>query len=272
MSYTDRLKSLGIGALQGSKLQKEDLAKYIIELHESGEGATGGGHTADFAELKRVLLDVQRETRGMHDDLGKLTGEMAAYKAENATIKTELQGVRKSLDKMTGIINDQQRFLEKLDAQQRAKNIIVIGLSENENINGATDDSDKVQYVMRNIGATVNMVNVTCKRLGQTRSDGSSRPLLVMLEDEAQRNDVLLKATQKAGDRGDLHVPNINNTLRIKRDQHPAVRAEWGRLFRAVEAEKQKPENAGVQIVFDRKNRVITRAGEIIDRWCANFQ
>ena len=49
------------------------------------------------------------------------------------------------------------------------------------------------------------------------------------------------------------------------------VRKEIGRLKKKVKDENDKAENVGVDILYDAKNRVITRNGTIIDRFTPKF-
>ena len=39
------------------------------------------------------------------------------------------------------------------------------------------------------------------------------------------------------------------------------------RLHKVAQSEKEKPENVGVEIIFDRKSRKVTRNGEEIDTY-----
>ena len=57
----------------------------------------------------------------------------------------------------------------------------------------------------------------------------------------------------------------------IKKDIHPVVRKEIGRLRKKAKDEKAKAENVGATIVFDAKNRTVTRNGVIIDRFTPKF-
>ena len=57
----------------------------------------------------------------------------------------------------------------------------------------------------------------------------------------------------------------------IKTDIHPAVRKELGRLRKRAYDEKDKPDNVGANIVYDHKNRVVTRNDVVIDRFYPKF-
>jgi hypothetical protein len=54
----------------------------------------------------------------------------------------------------------------------------------------------------------------------------------------------------------------------IKKDTHPAIRAEWTRLFKVKEEEEKKPGNAGYRITIDMRKRQVLRDDLVIDSWC----
>ena len=59
----------------------------------------------------------------------------------------------------------------------------------------------------------------------------------------------------------------------VKKDVHPAVSKEWKRLHDLEKNEKEKPENQGVEIKFDKDTRQLLRDGVVIDRFApAYFQ
>ena len=61
----------------------------------------------------------------------------------------------------------------------------------------------------------------------------------------------------------------VYKDIYIKKDLHPAVRREWGRLHEVKATEQNRPENAGCQIVLDSR-REVTRDGVVIDKWSPN--
>ena len=52
----------------------------------------------------------------------------------------------------------------------------------------------------------------------------------------------------------------------LKKDQHPAIHAEWRRMFMAEKEERDKPENVGSNIVFDKKKRILLKDNVVNDR------
>ena len=53
----------------------------------------------------------------------------------------------------------------------------------------------------------------------------------------------------------------------LKRDVHPDIRKEEKRLYDVFKIERDKPQNAHLDVTFDRKKRVVTVNGEEIDRF-----
>ena len=76
--------------------------------------------------------------------------------------------------------------------------------------------------------------------------------------------NTVLKNAKKLKDVGE---DSVFSKVFIKADEHPAVRKEMQRLHKVAQSEKEKPENVGVEIIFDRKSRKVTRNGEEIDTY-----
>ena len=68
-----------------------------------------------------------------------------------------------------------------------------------------------------------------------------------------------------------MNAGQLYSRVYIKKDIHPVVRKEIGRLRKKVRDENAKAENDGVNIVYDAKNRIVTRNGVIIDRFTPKF-
>ena len=99
------------------------------------------------------------------------------------------------------------------------------------------------------------------KRLGNTAQHGRKRPILVRVRTRGDRDSVLSKAKDLKG-AGDTF-----KTIYIKKDVHPAVRKEWARLSEAEKLEKEKPENQGVTIRLDTRERKLYKDDVVIDSW-----
>ena len=90
-----------------------------------------------------------------------------------------------------------------------------------------------------------------------------TRPLKVTFDKPSMRNEILKNAYKlKNQTENDPY-----HRVYLKRDSHPQVRNEEKRLYEVFKWEKEKPENADMNVVFDRKTRVVTVNGQEIDRF-----
>ena len=94
------------------------------------------------------------------------------------------------------------------------------------------------------------------------RSDQNNRrPILVTVASKIIRDNILQK-TRQLKDAGDEY-----NRVYVKKDVHPSIRKEWKRLFDAEKTEKERPENAGCVVHFDKRERKLYVDGNVIDSW-----
>ena len=79
----------------------------------------------------------------------------------------------------------------------------------------------------------------------------------------SMRNEVL-KNSNKLKDHPD---GSVYKKVYLKKDQHPDDRLEEKRLCEVFKAERNKPENADKEVIFNRRTRVVTVNGDEIDRF-----
>jgi hypothetical protein len=143
--------------------------------------------------------------------------------------------------------------MERLDQKERACNIIT-GLEEGEN------DEVRVKNFIAKVQPAAESEFKNSKRLGQ-QDDERVRPVMVTMTNSEIRNSVVEKARTHKG----------LGQAKVKKDSHPAVRAEWTRLFAVVETEKAKADNVGRNIRLDIKKRQVLCNDEVIDSWKGNI-
>ena len=102
------------------------------------------------------------------------------------------------------------------------------------------------------------------RRLGRRDDENREkrRPIKITLEKKGMRTDILRNA-KKLGD-----INEDKNPLKkiyLKPDVHPEIRKEEKRLYEVFKSEKAKPSNAGYEVKYDRKNRVVSVNGEEVD-------
>ena len=130
----------------------------------------------------------------------------------------------------------------------------------------AKTDLEKIELVLNTIGYQDPDI-VSVQRLGKVNADaGRSRPVKVVLQTAADRQKALSLVENLAQAQGGS-LANI----KIKKDTHPAIRKEFGRLFEVERQEKAKPENVGKVVEFDKRKRLITVDGLVVDRFKPSF-
>ena len=184
---------------------------------------------------------------------------------ELSAVKEEVRDLSVKLDSAFQIIHQQQIFLESLDNRERRCNLVITGLPETADGIGR-DDPEKLKTVFNKAKcpSDIDPSGFSLRRLGQP-NEQNKRPLHVICNSQQQRDKIIATAKElkSAGDRF--------KSVYIKKDIHPAVRKELGRLRKRAYDEKDKPDNVGANIVYDHKNRVVTRNDVVIDRFYPKF-
>lgn len=220
------------------------------------------------AQLKQALTTLISETRNPEPSNAVLLAELQSMKQslrEVTAIKQQVADLSERMDDAYKIIHQQQLFLEALDNKDRKLNIILTGVSESADELGSTDE-EKIGKVMEATGceAAADRDRWVTRRLGRP-NERNMRPIHITVNNQTQRDSIV---------RAGKNLKNANQTLSrvyIKKDVHPAVRRENARLRKSEREEKEKPENVGVNIEYDWKNRVLLRNGVVIDRFMPHF-
>ena len=204
------------------------------------------------------MIDEMRGLRLTNEKLVLALGRMERFEEELIELKSENS-------KLHAMIMHQQNFLEGIDARERQRNAVVLGLPEDADDVGA-NDQDKLKAVLDAIECSTSITDVNCKRLGQANSN-KKRPLLITFSSKVSRDEVL----QKAKHLKSQHSETLKKVF-IKKDVHPMWRKEYERLRKVVREEKARSENAGAEILYDSRRRVVTRDGLVIDRFQPGFR
>lgn len=218
-----------------------------------GSGAgTGDGDQDGVQDLGKILLEILNEVKKMN-----------AYRVQTDQQISELKDSNELLRKT---LAQQQRFLEGLDADKRASNIIMLGVPEKDLVvddQTAKDDEQKWAMIKSAIGCDgINHSSII--RLGRP-TQGSCRPLKIVLTRDQDRPTIIERAK-------DLLTANAAlKDIKIKKDTHPAVRKEYARLHQVEKKEKDKPENVGRTVAYNHQQRAILVDGKIVDSFMPTF-
>ena len=208
----------------------------------------------DMKVLITTMIDEMKEMRKTNervvtalDKIEKMEKEMDALKKNNTEIQEQLKQHAET-------IKHQQTFLERVDQKERACNLIILGVPE-----GANDDQE-VEDTLTKLDPAVADEIKSVRRIGQ-QDPAKVRPLMVTVSKNEIRNNLVDTA------RGNQTLGRV----KVKRDSHPAVRAEWKRLFDLVTSEEAKPGNVGRNIRVDIKKKQVLCDDLVIDSWKTNF-
>ena len=216
-----------------------------------------------------VIQNDQNDDQSTTSLLKQILSEIKKFNEERESVKTELHELKMNNNLLLDTISQQQRFLEEIDADRRAKNLIVLGVPEADitmDDQTAKTDMEKIDLVLNKIGYNGSNA-VSVQRLGRQEAGSTKRrPIKVVLSNTENRQRVLSLAKDHEQD-----LPGALSGIKLKRDVHPAIRKEYGRMFEAERKEKAKPENTGKNIFFDKARRVLLVDGEVIDRFKPSF-
>ena len=192
----------------------------------------------------------------MHEERDQLEDEVKDLVKENKEMKEEM-------DKLRVVAVRQQRYLEQVDAAQRAKNILIRGVPAGGWMSKQSDE-EKIRAVFSAINCD-DVTNFTARRVGK-QEENKVQPILVEMSSNQVRNRIVkCSAALRGAEKEELRK------VRIKKDQHPAIAREWWRLFQAEKAAQEDPDNADAEIVLDRDARQLLRNGIPIDRFNPDF-
>ena len=121
---------------------------------------------------------------------------------------------------------------------------------------------------MRAILQVMQLGNISLKeihRLGNPSSN-RNRVLLVTAESKAMRNQVIGATSVCAKTAGKSY-----EKVYVKKDIHPLIRKEFNRLKEVEKRERDKPENQGLNVDYDRNRREVIVNGKVVDHFRPMF-
>ena len=177
------------------------------------------------------------------------------------------------IKKITMAVAEHQKYLESLEAQKRAANMIVTGVPEGDmTVNGniITSDLEKCSALLHLLEEDGSVIK-SLSRLGKEPAPTSTgeprhpRVIKVQLENPECRTRIL-KMSSKLKEAG----PSFSR-IYLKKDMHPMVNREFQRLKKVTRDEREKPENQGRQVTYDPEKRQVLLDNVVIDEFHPTF-
>jgi hypothetical protein len=270
MERLRKLSRTDINQMKGEELKKllkhvKDDAEKEPENLVDDEDDDGDVDVAQSAVMKMLMkLDKKMDDMKMtlRSEMQTMKGELEKKitKDVEAAVQKKYKGLEEENRLLREALDQHQKYLEALENEKRAKNIIFLGIPE-QKPNDRTTDEDKCSEVLITMGKQAKPVRV--QRIGQVKARGN-RPLRVELDSREDRDDILESSKTLKG------TPNFNKVF-IKKDQHPMVVREVQRLKKVSRDESQKPENEGRKVEYDGRHRRVTIDGVVVDSFRPAF-
>ena len=184
-----------------------------------------------------------------------------------STLEQSVDALKKEDSRKDEILLNHQRFLEVLANKDRQCNLIISGVKES-GVQDAEQSNDErtVKDIVSRISGTLSVdgLKFEIERLGDVDKAHKPRPIRVKVETAKIRNELCAQSSLLK------NIEGFQN-IYVKRDTHPAIRKENSRIYKLVKEEKERPENQGHNIIYDRKAKVVLRDDVIIDRFNPHF-
>ena len=221
----------------------------------------------------QMLALIQSQTKPLETKIEsidqKLNIEINGLKTRIGVLENEVKEQKEKNGTLTRIVVEMQRSLNKIDSDDREKNLIINGLPEGE----IESDGILIREDREKVAKMFNMIEVdggpwNAVRLGKPTTNGKTRVVKVVFpskeaRDSAAENSVKLK---------DLGEPW--KKVFLNRDKHPVYRSENNRLRWKMKEYRNKPEfrdNAKERVKINKGELLVD--GAVIDKnTFSNFQ
>ena len=108
--------------------------------------------------LKTLLKDPATESQNrVENKLDQILAELQDQKEEREAMKTEIIKLRIENESLSEAVFQHQRYLESMEAEKRAANLIITGVTEGDFVNNEQilqNDEDKCALILETIGMT----------------------------------------------------------------------------------------------------------------------
>ena len=215
-------------------------------------------------ELLSVFQNTMKPIENKIDAINKtLSNEVQALQKKVEILEQEDSAKEQKISRLTDTINNMQQAINAIDSKERAKNLIIAGLTENpiqleESL--LTDDYEKIRVLLDKIGLhqSVYSAIISVERIGKESSE-KRRMLKVVLGDNTTRETIISHAKNLK----DLEEPW--KKIFINRDTHPVYNKEHQRLRKKFNEMKKRPDLKTPGSVTLKKGKLIVN-GVTIDQ------
>lgn len=221
------------------------------------------------ANWQKLLVEGNGEPGNIHGKFDKILCELEELKREKESLSAQVSKLEEQNSFLTeAMLQHQyylvhQYYLEKLELDKRAENLIVLGVPEESiSAQGSQLECDETKFatILKHIGLPYIQYE-ELKRIGK-EGNRQQRPILVKLKVKSDRKNILenLKKLKSAD--------GVLSKIYLKKDiDPPAIRKEYKRLHEIRKEEESQPENIGRRVSYDSQCRVVLVDDITVDRF-----
>lgn len=174
-------------------------------------------------DIKKEVDSVKKSAKTANDDI-------AGMKTQIESLKTSLKAVQDENKQLKTTCANNLKYLINSDRNSRRSNVMVLGLSEAEDLtiaeNTAHGDKEKIDLLMNHIGiGSENVDIVSHSRLGKEGQEGV-RPIKMTMKNGDMAKSVLSNASK---------LKTLNKKIFLKPDKSFKEREEFQRLLKKKE-------------------------------------
>ena len=197
-----------------------------------------GSKPVNELNVEELVSLISRTIQPVKDDLDTIKKELAqTVKAHDNRLKlleTDNAKKQERIDNLESTVVEMQKFINRIDHDERKANIIITGLSEDAieappDVHGAIatlhNDTNKVKVLIKSIAGNENfdVENWQISRIGQVRQ-GSTRAMKVVTTSAEEREKVLPLSSKLKS------LPEPWSKVYVKKDLHPVYSKENRRI------------------------------------------
>ena len=248
-------KKCSEAAKAAEKQKEKEREVYGIDLDKS---------IADLS-VRELIGVINKITDPIEKNVANIDAEVKKNKSQIKMLEKELNDKSEKIATLTNIIINMQKSLNMMDMEDRAFNVMVSGVLENDIIaedeNGEEvtlkTDKDKVLHVLEAINVEIPTTDIQqCERIGKERQD-SNRMIKLKVRTKEQRNEITQNASK---------LKNIQtfDKIYIKKDTHPVYVQETSRIRAEMKKLKEAEENKNKDIRIE--DGILKVDGRAVDK------
>ena len=181
-------------------------------------------------KVDEATKDIKKEVDSAKKSAKTANDDIAGMKTQIESLKTSLKAVQDENKQLKTTCANNLKYLINSDRNSRRSNVMVLGLSEAEDLtiaeNTAHGDKEKIDLLMNHIGiGSENVDIVSHSRLGKEGQEGV-RPIKMTMKNGDMAKSVLSNASK---------LKTLNKKIFLKPDKSFKEREEFQRLLKKKE-------------------------------------